>query len=176
MNVNKMILALSLVATPSIFGGSVAAQEGQSGSLDVETISAVLIDGQPIYSTKFICGLPPGPTGTSVGPVAAGLYFTAINIYNPNPFPVEFKKRAIITNSQAEYRGQIGDEVTETLQPNQGLEIECRDIKVLLARDPDAPLNETGFVAIRIITSLKGKNVVNLNVEGVWTANFFPIT
>ncbi len=68
-----------------------------------------------------------------------GTYPTAINIHNPNPslttvpIALKFKKKALITEPErTTARGTVSDFKDETLLPDQGLEVDCEDIKSLL--------------------------------------------
>jgi hypothetical protein len=120
----------------------------------VETISPTRIQEQRfVYSAKFLCGtiahsanpqLPPKGQ-----PLVPGTYLTAVNIHNPNPFPVVFTKKALVTNPQGQPRGKIGRPVEEKLEPNEGLELDCDNIARLLEMQPALPDSFLkGFVVI----------------------------
>jgi hypothetical protein len=148
-------------------------------SLDVEPITPkrIALGQEPhsiqdtlrlVYSAKFLCGTikhganPQLPAGNE--PLVPGTYMTAINIHNPYHFPVRFTKKALITNPQNEHRGRVGQPREDTLNPNEGLEVDCADIYKLLDMTPspeDSFLK--GFV---VITS---DSRIELDVVAVYT-------
>lgn len=163
--------------------GSEAAAQGVGASLDVETISPKKIaplagPAHLVYSVKFLCGtiqsdadVPQFPeTGAPL--LVPGTYLTVINIHNPNPrpsatadIPLTFRKKALITNPQGEDRGKVSDFFVDTLKSNEGLEIDCGNIKTLLG-DPTSDLKLKflkGFVVIEV------KHPLTLDVVAVYT-------
>jgi hypothetical protein len=141
MRTRLLIIIISVVAL-SAFVGEARAQ-GVGASLDVETITPKRILFRWVYSVKFLCGtIPSGtpPESPALGlPLSPGTYLTAINIHNPNPgipatvpIPLNFRKKALITNPQDEERGKVSQFVNESLLFNQGLEVDCENIRDLL--------------------------------------------
>jgi hypothetical protein len=103
------------------------------------------------YAATVVCGKPDHPS------VAPGLYFTAINIHNPTPDTARF--RAKIASTLPEMRpGRVSPFFSLALEPDQALEIDCRDLQR----------------RARIDTFLKGFAViesnVGLDVVAVYTA------
>jgi len=93
-----------------------------------------------VYAAKFLCG--EGRANPKVeSPVQTGFYSTAINVHNPNIFPVLFRKKAVLL-----YDSRKPEEALERpmppaktewhqvidLQPDWGLEIDCHDIRQVL--------------------------------------------
>jgi hypothetical protein len=79
------------------------------------------------YAAKFVCG----PTTTDIE-VVRGVYATAINIHNPNPFPVRFRKKAVVANVESGPRGPISKKLDETLQPDEAMFVDCSEVRTLL--------------------------------------------
>jgi hypothetical protein len=116
---------------------------GVGASLDVETITPKRIFLRSVYSVKFLCGTIPEGASPEVPapgfPLVPGTYLTAINIHNPNPgisatvpIPLTFRKKALITNPQGQPRGRVSQFQQETLKFNEGLEVDCENIRELL--------------------------------------------
>jgi len=119
-------------------------QPGPTGvgvSLEVETVEPKRIGEKFVYSAKFLCGkIPHSPFDPQDPlpdfPLVPGTYRTGINVNNPNPSKVGFTKMALLTNPQWQgwARGKAGDPVDESLDINEGLEIDCQDIEKLLTQ------------------------------------------
>ena len=159
-------LPISAAAQPSDATPKPAPASGVGMSLNVETVQPKSIGGQFVYSVKFLCGtIPhgsPNPEAPPSGyPLSPGTYRTAININNPNLSAVYFTKLALITNPQGQLRGRAGKPVTENLQTNQGLEVDCKNIGTLLSGVPVPSNFAKGFVVIR--------SRWQLDVVGVYT-------
>ena len=110
---------------------------GVGVSLDVETVEPKTIDGQFVYSAKFLCGRIPhsllDPQEPPLEfPLVPGTYRTAINVNNPNLSEVAFTKMALTTNPEGQPRGKAGTPLSVSLGPNEGFEIDCQDIEGLL--------------------------------------------
>ncbi|MGH7539173.1 MAG: CARDB domain-containing protein [Gemmatimonadales bacterium] len=73
------------------------------------------------YAVKFVCGLP------DTRAVSPGMYFTAINVHNPNPDSVQFRKK-VASTLPGEQPGPISPFSSNLLTPDQALEIDCVDI------------------------------------------------
>jgi hypothetical protein len=103
------------------------------------------------YAAKFVCGVQSDRRLTSQVDAQAGHYSTKINVHNNTGQVVRFRKKFILLQG-----GEVPTPPTtikwEVLQPDEAMEIVCRDIpfppppnaKVLVVI---APLNE-GFVII----------------------------
>jgi hypothetical protein len=73
------------------------------------------------YAVKFVCGKAPGSV------VAPGVYYTAINVHNPNEKPLVFRKKVAIA-LPSEKAGRVSSFFEAKLGPDQALEIDCPDI------------------------------------------------
>lgn len=74
------------------------------------------------YAVKFVCGCSKGEV------VAAGKYFTAINVRNTSGKPIEFQKRFSVA-LPGEQPGNVTDLTRNKLGPYEALEIDCDDIR-----------------------------------------------
>lgn len=112
MTHNRHRTAAVLVLVPAITASLLSAQDTagvRRDSLNLE------------YAVKFVCGAP------RTRAVAPGLYFTAINVHNPYPDTVLFRKKVASTLPR-EQPGPISPFWGSTLVPDQALEIDCDDI------------------------------------------------
>jgi hypothetical protein len=129
-----------------------------------------------VYSVKFACGAAVGGSGDAIveRPFVSGNYATSINVHNPNPDTVTFKKKAVITYSFQGIPPVSTEEqpnppgtalVTATLRPDYGLQIDCFDIitKLLGFTGLAAPQFAEGWVVIITPDSTW------LDVHGVYT-------
>ncbi len=73
------------------------------------------------YKVKFVCGC------AKQGVVAAGRYFTAINIMNPGNEAIRFRKRVSVALPN-EKPGHVSKTSVLRLGPNEALEIDCADV------------------------------------------------
>lgn len=180
-------VVVSLGVAGAAFGQLASGGVGVGVSLDVETIVPKRIGGPGAstlrgtfttavaptvvlsYSAKFLCGSIPPAGHPELGfPLAPGTYMTAINLHNPHPFGVKFRKKALITNPQGEPPGRVGHHVDEGLEPNHGLEVDCKNIAALLGADVTGFLK--GFVVITTPHELDVVGVYTLkNVEALRT-------
>ncbi len=103
------------------------------------------------YAVKFICGKPETPV------VAPGIYFTAINVHNPSPGKVKFRKKIAIA-LPSEKAGRVTRFFDAGLDKDEALEIDCPDI----LRHADERRFLKGFVVI--------ESTVELDVVAVYTA------
>jgi len=163
----RLFPLVGLVLIP-IWAGEAAAQ-ASGVSIDVENISAKRIGSDNVYSVKFVCGQQNAPNG---GPVPSsfvpGRYRTAINIHNPEPYPVQFTVRGVRTQSAypASAGGHVGAPVPTSLAAHEGLELSCEDIMTAIDesyRDIFVSLLFTGFVIIQ--TNQRS----DLDVAGAYT-------
>ncbi len=107
------------------------------------------------YAVKFVCGQSKGSV------VAPGVYWTAINVHNPNINirGVQFRKTFVIA-LPGEKPGPVSPSFPASLGPNEALEIDWPDIREHLHYDGDDLLK--GFVVI--------DSGVELDVVAVYTA------
>jgi hypothetical protein len=79
------------------------------------------------YAVKIVCGSPPRERAAAVAP---GTYFTAINIHNPNPDPIDtvfFGKKFALTAAK-EQPGPVSSFSVNVLISDRALEIDCSDM------------------------------------------------
>jgi len=93
------------------------------------------------YAVKFVCG--PASAKPSVSVVAPGMYYTAINVHNPNEKGFVFRKKIAIALPE-EKAGRVTKFFEAKLGPDEALEIDCPDIM----RHADAEGFLKGFVVI----------------------------
>lgn len=96
------------------------------------------------YAAKFVCGKSDGRV------VAPGNYWTAINVHNPEPDRVRFRKKVAI-GLPSEKAGPVSEFFKAELGPDEALEIDREDIF------RHSPLQEDflkGFVVIESETAL----------------------
>jgi hypothetical protein len=103
------------------------------------------------YAIKIVCGKSNGKV------VAPGEYWTAINVHNPMPEPVKFRKKIVIA-LPGERAGDVTDFFTAKLGPDEALEIDRSDIFEHIKSD----VFVKGFVII--------ESEVDLDVVAVYTA------
>jgi len=129
-----------------------------------------------VYAVKFHCGTFEAAPGIE-GPVKSGNYQTAINLHNPNPAPVTFKRKAVLifradnppSSAQPMPPGSF---FPASLQANWGLEIDCRDIRqVLLTNAVSPPTFIKGFVVIEVPGVSPGLPPRSLDVVVTYTAH-----
>jgi hypothetical protein len=91
-----------------------------------EIWTAAIVLRKPVapfqYAVKFVCGKPDG------GELAPGLYFTAINVHNPNEHAVLFRKKVAVAGRR-ERPGPVSKFFDAKLGPDEALEIDCPDIR-----------------------------------------------
>ncbi len=132
-----------------------------------------------VYAAKFLCGEIKPDDPEREGPAEPGRYATAINVHNPGPRPIAFRKKAVLL-----FDGSHPDDALERpipprrpvarkLGPDFGLEIDCRDIREVLLRDPaggpgpKAPIFIKGWVVIETVADTP------LDVVAVYTSQAF---
>lgn len=103
------------------------------------------------YAVKFVCGKPEFPV------VAPGEYFTAINVHNPGPQPVLFRKKIAVA-LPGERAGRVSRFFEAQLKSDEALEIDCPDI----LRHADQQGFLKGFVVL--------ETPFQLDVVAVYTA------
>ncbi len=134
-----------------------------------------------VYSAKFLCGELKPSTGKVEQAVEGGRYATAINVHNPSPRPVLFRKKAVLLFDGSRPEEAIerpmppGRPITRELGPDFGLEIDCRDIREVLLGGvggppaPPAPTFIKGWVVIETMTDSPLDIVAVYTVESLAT-------
>src|SRR6478736_3327651 len=134
-----------------------------------------------VYSAKFLCGELKPSEGKVEQPVEGGRYATAINVHNPSPRPVLFRKKAVLLFDGSHPAEAVerpippGRPITRELGPDFGLEIDCRDIREVLLRGvggpqgPPAPTFIKGWVVIETMTDSPLDIVAVYTVESLAT-------
>jgi hypothetical protein len=116
------------------------------------------------YAVKFVCVPEVGPATTdSAVPFVPALHRTVINVHNFTDGKIELEKKAVLARSEDEERGPISKKITDVLESNQALFIDCLDIFELLDNQlpgPPFPAGD-GFVVI--------ESRVKLDVAAVYT-------
>jgi hypothetical protein len=103
-------------------------------------------EAYPVYSAKFVCG----PIAADAD-VVQGQYATTVNIHNPQPGPVTFEKKAVIAlPERSTTRGAISNIRTETLEPDQAMGVDCKDIRGLFPAGTRLGEHSEGFVVITV--------------------------
>lgn len=102
------------------------------------------------YTAKVICGESDGRV------LARGQYRTAVNIHNPNVFPVVFRKKVAVAYPWCE-TGPVSDRSRCELGPDAATEIDCEEIREITGQD-----FVKGFVVIQ--------SLAELDVVAVYTA------
>ncbi|MGI0029727.1 MAG: hypothetical protein ACREAQ_08460 [Nitrososphaera sp.] len=123
---NRSAEAVAFITDGS--GESAQSTDG-SGSSTIESI---------VYTTKFECGTIRG----NEGPLRPGHYDTDIGIFNKQGFPVTANWIA------APDGGRSSNAILRTLEPATSTSIVCRDLRSLLAEDPNGFVE--GFVIIEV--------------------------
>jgi hypothetical protein len=104
------------------------------------------------YAVKFVCGKSAGSV------VAPGIYYTAINVHNPNKEGIPFWKKIAVA-LPSERPGRVTTFFPAKLGPDEALEIDCPDI----LKHSEANGFLKGFVVIEAD--------VELDVVGVYTTS-----
>lgn len=73
------------------------------------------------YAVKFVCGKSAGTV------VAPGIYYTAINVHNPNKEGIVFRKKVAVA-LPSEKPGPVSKLFEAKLGPDEAFEIDCPDI------------------------------------------------
>ncbi|PVE22764.1 hypothetical protein DC522_19140 [Microvirga sp. KLBC 81] len=111
------------------------------------------------YAAKIVCGVQDEPGNLRL---ARGFYATAINIHNPNSKPAKFTKKLSLTYPpDAQEPGAVYNISTDTLKPDEALEVDCEDLKRNLFHNNLPTQYIKGFIVI--------KSNASLDVTGVYT-------
>jgi hypothetical protein len=89
------------------------------------------------YVIKFACGFAGGflnGAGAFQEEMAPGLYYTDVNIHNPNDQIIKFRKKIALDGAEPQHHGAQTSPIDVILGPDEALEINCTDIIELLAR------------------------------------------
>jgi len=176
---------LRVMAVALVLGGTagkVAAQgPGVGVSLTVTPVTPKPADstgGILAYSAKFLCGTVPHDPANPQSPppgfdLVPGTYLTSINIHNRTFVALDLRKKAVqILPEDVFPRGQVGQFVGDHLGPDEGIQVDCVNIKHLIFPTappfmPTDPLME-GFVVVLMPQD-------QLDVVGVYTVkNVLP--
>jgi hypothetical protein len=98
------------------------------------------------YAVKFVCNKAGVSTAQLPVPVAPGFYHVAINVHNPNPGTVEFRKKF----AQAlpfQKAGKVTELVGAVLKSDEAFDVECLEITKRLSLP--AGTFATGFVVFQ---------------------------
>lgn len=112
-----LLAAVAVVATGAI-----------PGNAQVSSTSTTAVNQ---YAAKFLCGQIPSPASPAKI-LAPGVYNTAVNIHNPNTFPVTIQKKAVLSEIEPN-QGLPGQRQTHVLEPDASMEVDCTEIFNLLA-------------------------------------------
>jgi hypothetical protein len=140
------------------------------------------LPAKDVYAVKFLCGslLPNATTPPQDGvewPVKPGNYLTAINVHNPNPASVAFKKKAVLLyrfgqHFEPEQPMPPGKLVDAALKDDWGLEIDCADIRSkLLGGAVPPPTFIKGWVIIEVTGAQYNLEPRPLDVTAVYTSH-----
>jgi hypothetical protein len=115
------------------------------------------------YAVKFVCGRSI-PNPQTLPPVAPGFYFTAVNVHNPNPGSIEFRKKfaQALPNQKA---GRVSQLFPAALKADEAFEVDCPEITRALELRPGTFVK--GFVVFQTAREL--------DVVAVYTAAATPI-
>lgn len=101
------------------------------------------------YAAKFMCGGIDHPV-SAAEPLAPGFYHTAVNIHNPNNFPVIIQKKAVVALREP-LQGRPSARQLHTLQPDGAMDVDCAEIAVILGPPNPAwdtcPLDPLGLIS-----------------------------
>jgi hypothetical protein len=193
----KAFLTIVLLALSQALASSASAQSGGPigvRGFGIETVqpvrTEVVLSGALKsvtlrQSAKFLCGRIPRATheetSAQVFPLGPATYQTAINVYNPNDFPVQIVKRAVTSplNGQP---GVVGNAITETLGPKQAIELDAAAIAILAGLPPFTSTTHFFSGFIEISTSVTGSVVIgkpfpepaSIQVVAVYTVSNIP--
>jgi hypothetical protein len=115
------------------------------------------------YAVKFVCNRAGISTPNLPVPVAPGFYHTAINVHNPNPGTVEFRKKF----AQAlpfQKPGKISELAGAALKSDEAFDVECIEITKRLGLPPGTFV--TGFAVFQTAREL--------DIVAVYTASQAP--
>jgi len=117
------------------------------------------------YAVKFVCNRAGASTPNLLVPVAPGFYFTAINVHNPSPGSVEFRKKfaQALPNQKP---GKVSEFVGAALKSDEAFDVECTEITKRLGLA--AGTFVTGFVVFQISAPRE------LDIVAVYTAAASP--
>jgi hypothetical protein len=111
------------------------------------------------YAVKIVCGV----ISEDVAPLRDGAYFTAVNIHNPGPLSVLFRRKvAVALRVKA---GKVTTLKTTGLKPDEAMYVDCSAIVAQL-QENQVPNSSLGFVdGFLVIQSQR-----EIDVVAVYTA------
>lgn len=119
------------------------------------------------YAAKFICGVQSvANIDRQEPPVKKGNYATAINIHNPQANRTKIFKKVVIARPEPD-QGKPTQKFEHVLESDGAMEIDCREINLLLARDGQIQPSDNAFRKGFLVV----ESPVELDVVGVYTAN-----
>lgn len=131
-----------------------------------------------VYAAKFLCGSFLPRERDFEGPVKPGNYLTTINVHNPNPALISFRKKAVLL-----YRADDPPKPEQPMRPGKlfdarleddwGLQIDCIDIRreLLGGMAPGAPTFIEGWVVIEVSGTGEQAEPRPLDVTAVYTSH-----
>ncbi|MBM3788086.1 MAG: hypothetical protein FJW30_27390 [Acidobacteria bacterium] len=120
------------------------------------------------YAAKLVCGvLPPEKEPRGANPLAAGQYFTAVNVHNPSRCEAaEFRWKVAAGKSLEAREFRVSGFAPARLGPDEALEIDCRDAMQLLAAAGNPGAFVEGWIVI--------ESEADLDVVAVYTSASSP--
>lgn len=115
------------------------------------------------YAVKILCGKAPG--GDAAAVVAAGSYFTAVNVHNPGRTAIGFVKKVALANAW-QRPGKVSNFVEGKLGPDEAMEVDCRELAKLSGTPPG-----TLFGGYLVFETKEG---TELDIVAVYTAASGP--
>jgi hypothetical protein len=122
----------------------------------VPTLAAAQVE----YAAKYVCGRSDGELGN----LAAGTYFTSINVRNPVGTETRFEKTFTVSLVN-ERSGPVTKPVVTPMPPHASLQIDCRNILGHLRANGIAPLPGQPFEGYVVI-----RGGTQFDVYGIYTA------
>lgn len=130
------------------------------------------------YGAKFICGEQPQASVSVVNsseehewvpqepPVKKGNYATAVNLHNPQTSRVRILKKVVIAEPEPE-QGKPTAKIDHVLNPDGAMEVDCREINHILAKDEQIDPRDNRFRKGFLVV----ESTAELDVVAVYTAN-----
>lgn len=115
------------------------------------------------YAVKIVCGKAPGTEAAGV--LAAGQYYTAVNVHNPSRTSVGFIKKVALANAWQK-PGMVSKFVEGKLGPDEAMEVDCRELARMGNQTPGALFG--GYLVFET------KEGTELDVVAVYTAASGP--
>jgi hypothetical protein len=105
------------------------------------------------YAAKFICGVQRDGLVTSMPDAQAGRYSSKVNVHNNTGVTITFRKKIINLTGGQQLKIKPVKLVWETLDPDYGMEVVCRDIykHLNIPLLPPGPRYIEGFVVLEVL-------------------------